>query len=170
MTAQVVDRLVHSLRRSTLAVYDSEWRRWFEWCTARGVPACDPSVPTLMPFFTALFRAGLPPDTVGGYRPSINSVLEVFGQQDKVGDPLFRAYRLDRPWPRTLFPAWDLSLVLRSLMVAPYAPLGPASLEILSVEAVFLLAFALCARHGHELGRVYDLSRGYSTVIFDVSR
>ena len=50
--------------------------------------------------------------------------------------------------PRNLYklPKWDLSLVLDSLLKAPYEPIAKASLRDLTLKTVFLLALASAKR------------------------
>ena len=61
--------------------------------------------------------------TVEGYRAVLNMVFKATGNPHLVYDPrlsdLIRAFGIERPVTRRLFPAWDLPLVFRSLRIAP---------------------------------------------------
>ena len=48
--------------------------------------------------------------------------------------------------PNTTLPDWDLSLVLKALMKAPFEPIQTCELKYLTYKTVFLLAFATAAR------------------------
>ena len=48
--------------------------------------------------------------------------------------------------PNTTLPDWDLSLVLKALMKAPFEPIQTCELKCLTYKTVFLLAFATAAR------------------------
>src|SRR5207253_7197085 len=77
---------------------------------------------------------------------AINSILKVSGQFDVVSNfrlsNLIRNFGLERPLTRLFFPKWDLALVLRSLLEAPYEPLATATLSVLTQKTVFLVALA----------------------------
>ncbi len=51
-------------------------------------------------------------------------------------------------WPRNVMrsPAWDLTIVLRSLVKAPFEPLDQANLKFLTWKTVFLLAICSAKR------------------------
>jgi len=55
---------------------------------------------------------------------------------------LFKAFGIERPRSRRLFPPWDLPLVLRSMRILPYEPVGDAVIQDVTRKAVFLLALA----------------------------
>jgi len=61
---------------------------------------------------------------------------------------LFRAFGVERPICKKLFPQWDLPLVLRSLRLSPYEPLGDALLQDVTRKTTFLLALASGKRRG----------------------
>lgn len=111
--------------------------------------------------------------TIEGYRSAINSVLRAAGHTDVLSDhrlsSLIRAFGVERPVTRKLFPDWDLSVVLRALRDAPYEPLCSASLEVLTQKTVFLLALASGRRRGELAAlsveaRHLRFTRNYSSV------
>ena len=61
---------------------------------------------------------------------------------------LIRSFGIHNPVPRRSHPAWDVNVVLRSLLVAPYEPLGGAPLRTLTMKTLFLLALATAKRVG----------------------
>lgn len=52
----------------------------------------------------------------------------------------FKAMPRNRPIPLKFFPSWDLSLVLQGLMKVPFEPLEDASLKVLTLKTILLLA------------------------------
>jgi len=130
---------------------------------------------TLCAFFTELHQRPLSLSAVKGYRSALNTVFRAAGQVHLLEDyrlsNLFRAFGVDRPVTKTLFPGWDLPLVLRSLLEVPYEPLGGSSVKDLTKKTVFLLALASGRRRG-ELAALSTgplhlrFARDYSTVTF----
>ncbi len=59
---------------------------------------------------------------------------------------MVRSFTIERPATKSQFPKWDLALVLKYLLRAPFKPLCAASLLNLTKKTVFLLAFAPGAR------------------------
>ena len=90
--------------------------------------------------------------TIKGYRSALNTVFRAGGKAHLVTDyrltDLFKAFGVARPVTRRLFPAWDLPLVLRSLRLLPYEPLGEALIQDVLRKTVFLLALASGKRRG----------------------
>jgi len=92
-------------------------------------------------FLTSLHDEGLSVTTVKGYRAALNTVFKAAGNLHLVSDcrvtDLMKAFGIERPITRRLFPAWDLPLVLRSLRIAPYEPLHTALLQDITKRLFF---------------------------------
>ena len=71
---------------------------------------------------------------------------------------LFRRFARDAPAPELRPPAWDLSLVLRSLTQAPYEPLKEAEERFVAHKTLFLLALASAKRIGELHALSYQVS------------
>ena len=97
-------------------------------------------------FLVALFDEGLAVSSIKGYRSTINSVLRIAGRQEVVDNIrlscLVQNLGLERPVTRSFFPRWDLALVLRALLGAPYEPMGTATLSVITQKTIFLVALA----------------------------
>ena len=67
--------------------------------------------------------------------------------------------------------AWDLSLVLRSLLKEPYEPLRKASTRDVSLKTVFLLALASARRVSdlHGLSAEVRHSKGWNSLTFSLA-
>ena len=111
-------------------------------------------------FLTCLYDEGLSSSTVKGYRAALNTVFKAAGNLHLVSDchvtDLIKAFGIERPITRRLFPAWDLPLVLRSLRIAPYEPLHAALLQDITKKTVFLLALASGKRRGELAALIAD--------------
>src|SRR5207253_7364748 len=81
-----------------------------------------------------------------GLQIGFNSVLKISGHYDVVSNfrlpNLIRNFGLERPLTPSFFPKWDLAMVLRSLLEAPYEPMASATLGILTQKTMFLVALA----------------------------
>jgi hypothetical protein len=121
-------RLVNARRASTNKIYESKWKRWVAWCLPRAIDPCHPTVVHLSTLLEHLFQERLNVSAIKGYRSAINSVLRTAGNPPVISDfrlsELIEAFGIERPVQRRLFPAWDLPLVLRSLLQDPYEPLN----------------------------------------------
>ena len=90
---------------------------------------------------------------------------------DKVLTALFRSFAVSVPSRSPRLPAWDLSLVLRSLLRAPYEPLRAASTRDVSLKTVFLLALASAHRVSELQGLSAEVrhSKGWTTMSFSLA-
>ena len=106
-----------------------------------------------------------------GYRCALAPVLRQSGidiSSDKDLSSLFRSFAVSCPPRSPRLPAWDLSLVLRSLLRPPYEPLRAASLRDVSLKTVFLLALATARRVSglHGLSAAVRHSKGWTSLTF----
>ena len=81
---------------------------------------------------------------------------------------LLRSFSVSCPPAEVHSPAWDLSLVLRSLKMAPYEPLTSASERFVGLKALFLLALASAKRVGELHGLSFRVSHasGWKQISF----
>ena len=94
----------------------------------------------------------LAPSSIAGYRTVlVNTLLEVAGT-DLSGDShlssLITQFQLERPRSNRLLPQWNLALVLRRLLRAPFEPLRSAPPWALAYKTSFLVALATAKRRG----------------------
>ena len=84
---------------------------------------------------------------------------------------LFRGFAKSAPPRSPRIPAWDLSLVLRSLMKSPYELLRLASMRHVALKTSFLLALA----SAHQVSELHGLSaevrhsKGWSSMTFSLA-
>ena len=143
---RVADRASRPQRLSTLAIYESKWRRFVRWCGQRETDPCSASAVVVGDFILHLFDEGMAISTIEGYRMAIASTLRAtcgaeVGRCDTLA-ALVRNLETERVRVRRPLPDWDLSLVLRRLCGAPFEPLEHCSLKFLSWKTVLLVALA----------------------------
>ena len=84
------------------------------------------------------------------YAAAISSCHEGLGDRSVFCHPLMKRFlrgvRRHRPVSRSLAPQWDLALVLRMLIKAPFEPLDQVPLKFLSAKTALLLALTSTKR------------------------
>ena len=111
--SQDVVRTIQSARAaSTRASYTAKWTAFQRWCVEKALDPTACSLPHILSFLQLLVDRNLAFSTVKTYAAAISS----------------------------LAPQWDLALVLRALIKAPFEPLDQVSLKFLSVKTALLLA------------------------------
>ena len=106
-----------------------------------------------------------------GYRSTINSVLALKGVDlatSRELSMLFRSFSKSCSPTDLRPPAWDVVLVLQSLMNPPYEPLKTVEERVLAHKALFLIALASAKRVGelHALSHRVSHSVGWKEVSF----
>ena len=104
---------------------------------------------------------GLSVSAVKGYRSALNQVFALKGVDlaaSRELSMLVRSFAISCSPAEIRPPAWDLTLVLRSLRRAPYEPLRSAPERLVAQKALFLLALASSKRIGELHGLSYRLS------------
>ena len=104
---------------------------------------------------------GLSVSAVKGYRSALNQVFALRGKDlsaCRVLNMLIRSFVVSCPPVEVRPPAWDLSVVLRSLRKAPYEPMSSASERFVGQKALFLLALASSKRVGELHGLSFRVS------------
>ena len=163
------------VRQSSSSVYQAKWKVYCGWCESRGLDPCSAPVVKLADFFLFLRNTKrLSISAIRGYRSALAPVLRQSGVDlttDKDLAALLRSFAVSCPPRSSRLPAWDLSLVLRSLLRAPYEPLRTASTRDVSLKAVFLLALATARRVSelHGLSAEVRHSRGWTSMTFSLA-
>ena len=93
------------------------------------------------------------------FRFKLPELSEYHGLQD-----LIRSFAIERSRRPQLPSAWDLDVVLRSLMSVAYEPVESLCLRALTEETLFLVALATAKR----IGELQALSRILSSVMDDL--
>ena len=69
---------------------------------------------------------------------------------------MIMSVELQRPRLTSVLPQWDLGIVLEALSKPPYEPLKEASLKLLTLKTVLLLAMASAERRSELQALVFD--------------
>ena len=114
---------------------------------------------------------GLSVSAVKGYCSALNSVLALKGRDlaaSREITTLLRSFARSVNPVELRPPAWDVSLVLQSLMGAPYEPLRTCEERFLAQKTLFLLALASAKRIGelHALSYRVSHTRDWGEVSF----
>jgi len=150
---QVADRIPRSVRSSSSAIYASRWKIYCDWCVDRQIDPVTAPVTKIADFLLFLFKdKGFSPSTISGYKSAIANVFVSYSRGDISTDrtlsALIRSFHVEKPKSRSLFPQWNLALVLESLLGEPYEPLQEADIKFLTYKCVFLLTLATGRRRG----------------------
>ena len=137
---------------STRAVYDGKWNAFLDWCEVQDPPVVAhlASAQKVLDFLQDRLDLGLAFSTLRGYLAAIDAChLGVEGKRlSKFPEVVQFMHGVDhlRPVTRSLFPSWDLQVVLEGLCKAPFEPLERSSLKHLSFKTALLLALATAKR------------------------
>jgi hypothetical protein len=148
-------------RQSTLAIYESKWKRFTSWCKQWKIDPLTPTVPQVADFLLQLSSVHhFKPRTIDGYRTAISNTIKSVSDRDLGHDPhltalIVRLYQ-ECPVVRPIPVDWDLSLVLRVLNCPPFEPLRLAKLKWLTFKTLFLVAFASARRRGELHALIVD--------------
>ena len=150
------------LRESSSRLYQSRWKIFCGWCRGRGVVPVNATVPVVVDFLIHLHQdKGLSVSAVKGYCSALNSVLALKGRDlaaSREITTLLRSFSKSVSPVELHPPAWDVSLVLQSLMGSPYEPLRTCEERFLVQKTLFLLALASAKRIGELHALSYRVS------------
>ena len=139
--------------KSSLGIYEARWRVFASWCQGRGEDPFKASAPLIADFLLYLFQdKKRRPTTITGYRTAIAGALRssqgVDYGKDSTLTALILSFFREQPKPVRLFPAWDLSFVLKVLLKAPFEPLHLADMKYVTWKTTFLVLLASGSRRG----------------------
>ena len=160
------------LRESSSRLYQSRWKIFCGWCRGTSVAPVNASAPVVVDFLIHLRQdKGLSVSAVKGYCSALNSVLALKGRDlaaSREITTLLRSFARSVNPVELRPPAWDVSLVLQSLMGAPYEPLRTCEERFLAQKTLFLLALASAKRIGelHALSYRVSHTRDWGEVSF----
>jgi len=88
--------------------------------------------------------------SIEGHKTAIADGLKFVSQLDVAGDDrlksLIKSFHRDQPVLKSMFPKWNLALVLNFLTQKPFEPLQEAALKFLTWKTAFLLLLATGGR------------------------
>ena len=140
-------------RTATNQLYEARWRIYVSWCRKRKIDPLHINEQQLGDFFHYLAvdqNKGI--SALQGYRAVINSTIQLCTRKDISNNfylnSQLRAYKSQLIKQQHKLPKWNLTLVLNSLIKAPYEPMLNAPLKYVTWKVAFLTAFATAARVG----------------------
>jgi integrase len=136
---------------STLAIYQSRWTGFTNWCKSKGTDPFEASVPQITDFLLYLFHEKkLTVITIKGYRTAICGALRIAGREDLSScleiSRLLESLVRESPPTGNIVPKWDLAFVLWSLTEAPFEPIRTTTAKFLAWKTLFLILLASGAR------------------------
>ena len=151
------DLAARGRRNSTLRVYSSHLRHYFDWWDERQIDPYHASIPEIADFLESHFTEGLQVATIKGYKSTIASIHWSLPDGTKLNsDPnrslhfIMEGMNNVRPPVRKIMPEWDLGTVLSHLSKSPYESLQSADIGIWLSRLHFLIAIA-SGRRGSEI-------------------
>ncbi len=137
---------------STRRAYTLKWNLFVEWCSSHQEDPRRCSIRAVLSFLQQGLERRLSPSTLKVYVAAISAYHDPVegksvGKHNLVVRFLRGARRLNPPRPPSL-PSWDLALVLRALITAPFEPLQSVELKFLSMKTLLLTALASIKRVG----------------------
>ncbi len=137
---------------STRRAYTLKWNLFVEWCSSHQEDPRRCSIRAVLSFLQQGLERRLSPSTLKVFVAAISTHHDPVegksvGKHNLVVRFLRGARRLNPPRPPSL-PSWDLALVLRALITAPFEPLQSVELKFLSMKTLLLTALASIKRVG----------------------
>ncbi len=137
---------------STRRAYTLKWNLFVEWCSSHQEDPRRCSIRAVLSFLQQRLELRLSPSTLKVYVAAISTHHDPVegksvGKHNLVVRFLRGARRLNPPRPPSL-PSWDLALVLRALITAPFEPLQSVELKFLSMKTLLLTGLASIKRVG----------------------
>ena len=150
---EAASRISAPQAKSSLGIYEARWRVFSAWCQGKDEDPFKASAPLIADFLLYLFKdQKRRPSTITGYRTAIAGALRSSQGVDYGKDPSLTALILsffrEQPKPVRSFPAWDLGLVLKALVNAPFEPLHLADMKYVTWKTTFLVLLASGSRRG----------------------
>ena len=158
---EAVTLILASWRSKTDANYDSAWKNWQAWCSARSTNPFSADLSTVLGFLANQFQEGRQYRSMNIYRSAISSArlpIEGFplGKHPLVSRPLKGAFNLCPPLPK-YSGTWDVGQVT-SFVRTNWGENSKLPLKQLTHKLAILLALVL-AQRSSDLARLSVLGR-----------
>ncbi len=151
LPVEVQETIASARFPATRKLYSSKWAVFESWCLARAINPVNCPVGPVLEFLQERLTAGAAATTLRVYVAAIAARRELdeipLGRHRMVSAFMHGVRRL-RPNRPTAVPSWDLSVILKSLVTAPFEPLESAPERILTLKVTLLLALTSLKRVG----------------------
>ncbi len=143
LPAEVQETIASARAPATRKLYSSKWGVFESWCLTRAIDPVNCPVGPVLEFLQERLTAGVAATTLRVYVAAIAARRELdeipLGRHRMIS-AFMHGVRHLRPVRPMAVPSWDLSVVLKSLVTAPFEPLESASERILTLKVALLLA------------------------------
>lgn len=116
---EVADILLQSIQPSTITVYSSSLKKWWQYCRNHSVPEFSPSTPQLIQFLLTEFQSGMSFSTLNCARSAVALLSGVPFHEDAVLKRFFKGIANARPALPRYDHTWDPQIVLNYLRSLP---------------------------------------------------
>ena len=146
--------LVAARKPSTRRSYAAKWRSFLRFVEEHPLQPGQSPITQVLLFLNDLFRKGLKPQSLKVYLAALSAHMPKVDGCTVFSHPLSRQFlkgsmNLAPPVSRPP-PSWSLSVVLKSLLGAPFEPMATTDLRLLTWKTVLLVAVT-SARRASEL-------------------
>lgn len=152
LTPGVIATIQGARAASTNTLYGYKWRLFETWCSEQSPPVVSFQAPigVVLDFLQGRLEAGLAYSTIKLYLAAISACHLGFDGKSVGVHPLMKRFMrgVNRATltSTTLFPDWDLTVVLGALCRPPFEPLESVDLKTLSLKTVLLVALTTAKR------------------------
>uniref|UniRef100_A0A803J3C6 Tyr recombinase domain-containing protein n=1 Tax=Xenopus tropicalis TaxID=8364 RepID=A0A803J3C6_XENTR len=146
LSHSVVATLLKARKQSTSNVYYKIWERFLVWQRQSEISAFPPPLSQILDFLQEGLSKGLQYRTLKVHVAALSAMTGIKWAEDPIVKRFFSTIIKICPPKRTLSPVWDLPLVLKALCEPPFEPLQEASLWMVTLKTLFLVAIVSAAR------------------------
>ncbi|XP_041446855.1 uncharacterized protein LOC121403130 [Xenopus laevis] len=146
LSEAVVATLLRARKSNTSTTYYKIWERFLLWQLERANSCFPPPLPQVLEFLQEGLSKGLQYRTLKVHVAALSAMTGIRWAEDPLVKRFFSATLKICPPKRTLSPAWDLPMVLKALCEHPFEPLQEASLWLVTLKTLFLVAIVSAAR------------------------
>ena len=141
--------IANARRKSSLANYESSWRKWVSWCSGKQIDPVQCPLNHLLDFLASLFNSGFAYRTINNYRSAISAYHEYIdgkpiGKHPKVCTLVAGVFNQRPPQPRYCF-IWDVEIVLKYVKTS-LGKTEELSDKFLTYKVTILMALASASR------------------------
>ncbi len=151
LPVEVQETIASARAPATRKLYSSKWGVFESWCLARAIDPVNCPFGPVLEFLQERLTEGVAATTLRVYIAAIAARRELdevpLGRHRMVSS-FMRGVRHLRPVRPMAVPSWDLSVILKGLVTAPFEPLESASERILTLNIALLLALTSLKRVG----------------------
>lgn len=136
----VIQTLLQARKSSTNSAYYRVWQKFSEFAELNQFNPLKPGVQDILLFLQKGLDLGLGLNTLKVQVSALSALTDIRWALHPLIERFLKAVLRLRPPRKTLYPKWDLPLVLNTLAAPPFAPTEDCALENITLKAAFLVA------------------------------